>query len=278
MNIITGEKFQELAECGISKLEQQKFESQNVNPLDVDSYDFNNIENQELIYINSSLINLNKPNLVVSNIYDKLKDFKNPFRLILHNSDQNFDVDHLQLFDIPNCKLIYTQNMNVIDKRVIPLPIGIANSMWKWGNLELLKNIIKSNLDKKTDHIYVNFTKIGGMRDEYRISCYDNMIEHNIPLQPNLKFGEYLHKLSKFKYSICPIGNGLDTYRMWESLYLKVIPICTKNPLVDFYSKLFPIVVIDNWDTFNESNLNTECGWENYDLLDFDKLKTYLNI
>jgi len=279
MKILTGENFQELANISVSKLEHKKFESNNINiNINIDNYDFTNFDNDELIYINSSLINLYKPRLIESKIYDKLKQFKNPFRLILHNSDQSFDKEHLVLLDILNCKKIYTQNMNVVHKDVISLPIGIANSMWKWGNLDLLIDVLKTDLETKTKNIFVNFTEHGGERSEHRSPCKIAMNRNNIPFQENVSFDKYLNNLSKFKYSICPAGNGLDTYRMWESLYLKVIPVCITNPLVDFYSKIFPIVVLDSWDDFNETNMNVSCDWENYNLLEFDNMIKYLEI
>jgi len=279
MKILTGENFQELANISISKLEHKQFESKNTSiNIDIDNYDFTNFDNDELVYINSSLINLHKPRLIESKVYDKLKQFKNPFRLILHNSDQSFDNKHLVLLDILNCKKIYTQNMNVVHKDVISLPIGIANSMWKWGNLDSLLNVLKTDLEIKTKNIFVNFTEHGGERSEYRSPCRVVMDRCNIPFQENMKFDRYLSNLSKFKYSICPAGNGLDTYRMWESLYLKVMPVCISNPLVDFYSKIFPIVVLDSWDDFDKNNMNVKCNWENYHLLEFNNLIKYLEI
>ena len=87
-NIITGEKLQELSNVSISGLDHKKFESNNISiNLDVDTYDFINFDNDAVIYINSGLLNLHKSIAIKSNIYDKLKQFKNPFKLILHNSD-----------------------------------------------------------------------------------------------------------------------------------------------------------------------------------------------
>ncbi len=59
MKILTGENFQELANISFGKLEHKKFESNNINiNINIDNYDFTNFDNDELIYINSSLINL----------------------------------------------------------------------------------------------------------------------------------------------------------------------------------------------------------------------------
>ena len=279
MKILTGENFQELANVSVSKLEHKKFESNNISiNLDIDNYDFTNFNNDELIYVNSSLINLHKPRLIESKIYDKLKQFKNPFKLILHNSDQSFDKEHLVLLDILNCKKIYTQNMNVVHKDVISLPIGIKNKIQKRRNFISLVNVLKTDLETKTKNIFVNFKEEGGERLKYRLPCTVAMNRCNISFQENMEYENYLNNLSKFKYSICPAGNGLDTYRMWESLYLKVIPVCVSNPLVDFYSKIFPIVVLDSWDTFSETNMNVSCDLKNYNLLDLNNYKKYIKL
>jgi hypothetical protein len=31
--------------------------------------------------------------------------------------------------------------------------------------------------------------------------------------------------LAIFKFALCPVGNGVDTYCLWECFYFKVIPI-----------------------------------------------------
>ena len=86
---IQGERFQELCETQISKLEHKKFES-NMDSIDIDNFDFTNYNNSRLVYVNSSLLNTSKPKLIQSKLYDKLLKLKNPFTLILHNSDDEF--------------------------------------------------------------------------------------------------------------------------------------------------------------------------------------------
>ena len=86
---IQGERFQELCETQISKLEHKKFES-NMESIDIDNFDFTDYDNSELVYVNSSLLHTTKPKLIESKLYDKLSKLKNPFTLILHNSDVEF--------------------------------------------------------------------------------------------------------------------------------------------------------------------------------------------
>ena len=60
-------------------------------------------------------------------------------------------------------------------------------------------------------------------------------------------------------FVICPPGNGIDTHRFWEALYLKTIPIIEKNEISRFLKKAgFPILLLDKWtdlSKFNEEKL-----------------------
>ena len=97
MNPIQGEKFQDLCTTQISKIEHKEFESNLVrrneysfDSIDIDNFDFTDYNNSELVYVNSSLLNTSKPQLIESKLYDKLSNVKNSFTLILHNSDDEF--------------------------------------------------------------------------------------------------------------------------------------------------------------------------------------------
>ena len=285
LHIITGEKFQSLCHHHISKDEHKKFELQVDNHIDVDKFDFTDFDNDELVYCNGSLLNLQKPKLVESKLYEKLEQFKNPFKLVLHNSDQNFGDQQLKYLNILNCKKIYTQNMNVIYdpilENIIPLPIGIANSFWKWGNLDIFDEVLNTDIDKKSNFIYANFTRVGGIRDVNRIKCYTRCKLEYIPFVEDMGYKDYLNTLKTYKYCISPQGNGIDCYRMWESLYLKVIPICIRSPLIDYFSELFPIYIIDDWYDLNCEVLESEYSkftWDNYRLLDFNNYIKYIGL
>ena len=198
---------------------------------------------------------------------------KNPFELVLHNSDQNFGEKQLKYLDIPNCKKIYTQNMNIYHKDVLPLPIGIANSFWKWGNLDIFEGVLNTDIDIKSNFIYVNFTKTGGVRDENRLECYENVEKQNIPFVDNMEYEDYLNTLKTYKYCISPEGNGIDCYRTWESLYLKVVPICKRSVMVEYFSTIFPIFIVDTWDNLDINCLEKQYdsfNWDNWHLLDFE--------
>jgi hypothetical protein len=277
MNIITGEKFQSLCDHYISReldsVMELKGTTGSEKYLDIESFDFTDFNNKEMVYCNSGLVSATKQKLIDLKLYEKLQEFKNPFKLILHNSDQRFYESQLKYLDIPNCKKIYTQNIDVIYEDVIPLPIGVANSCWKWGDLSVWDKVLKEDI-KKDNFIYFHFKKEGGLREENkRVYCYDTMVKKGIDFLPYMEYEDYLRTLGSYQYSICPKGNGIDCHRMWECFYLKVIPICERSILTEYFSKVFPIVLLDDWSDLDleslHKNYDKKNNWDNYYQLDF---------
>ena len=89
----------------------------------------------------------------------------------------------------------------------------------------------------------------------------------------------YLKALMAHKFAICPEGNGTDTHRFWECLYLKTIPICLKSPVTVYYSKMYPVFLLDDWSDFSSTDLTyfyNTADWSRYDTLFFDRLSMNL--
>ena len=288
MNIITGEKIQNICDYYIGSLDDFNFNLNIKNQLgkqiNIDNYNIENIKKLDIqnIFCYTHIIDgeaasfsqqkckINKDNLI--NI---LLNISTPFNIIFHNSDGSFCCSYRELLKISNLKKIYTQNLSIeSEERIVPLPIGIANSMWSHGNLNIWKQILENNsLINKPNFIYLNFNINTNLNK--RKKCFDIITSKNIPNLPNTNYLNYLTILSSYKFAICPEGNGLDTHRFWECLYLKVIPICLKNHVTEYYSNKFPIVLLDDWNDIDENLLHlfyTNSNWDNYNILNFDKL------
>jgi len=52
--------------------------------------------------------------------------------------------------------------------------------------------------------------------------------------------------MSKYKFVVCPPGNGVDTHRLWEALYLGCIPITLKHRIYRDYN--LPIIQLNSWE------------------------------
>lgn len=50
-------------------------------------------------------------------------------------------------------------------------------------------------------------------------------------------------------FALAPVGNGIDTHRFWEILWLGRIPVTLHNPVVDSFPGL-PVLVLDRWEDF----------------------------
>lgn len=268
-NIITGEKMQMLADVYIclnrEEINNPKIINSNKNLLIKDIPEKYN--NPKIIYMyNDSIINL-------SNIIDR---FENNFILISGNSDEDIiEEKYKKLADNPKIIKWYTQNLCFKHNKVKPFTIGLANERWLHGFSQNFINIYKQN-NKKINEVYFNFN----INTHYsRIECYNKLI--NI-----YKFLEYTNpienfkRLSGYKFCICPRGNGIDTHRLAECWYLKVVPIILENDYVNIIKNniSLPIIILKDWNELKNMKLNYNDYNFNYDkYIDFNYYKKIIN-
>lgn len=151
--------------------------------------------------------------------------------LYVHNSDHVFDDQYMDLIRSPCIKHIYAQNINTSvndSDKLSLLPIGIANSMWPHGDLIKFYTVMTETYkNKKTRSIYIN---INPKTYPYRRDVLDKIIEcGNLEISTGKPYIEYLQELASNRFCLCIRGNGIDTHRFWECLYLGVIPVIINN-------------------------------------------------
>jgi len=181
----------------------------------------------------------------------KLSLLQNEFILVTHNSDGNITEAYLPLLESPKLRFWHAQNVMIKHAKLGGIPIGIANSMWPHGNQEILHSVIEKRI-QKVNSVYFQFS-IGTNRAE-RQKCYDAL--KHLPWQPSRDFRSYLETLATHRYAICPPGNGIDCHRVWECLYLGVIPILLRSVFTERVQTRFPCILLDRWTDFNEGDLS----------------------
>ena len=261
MNIvISGEKIQQLCDIYLGFPDDFIY-----NPIiqlqSKKCVDLNNINN---LYDNPRLIFCYSHNLHI--LSNKIDYFKNNFILVSHNSDHIVDYND-EIKKILDCsKLIkfYCQNLCFFNEKMNLLPIGIANSMWSHSILNN-PNIynIAINSEKK-NNIFFNFS----IQTNYfnRIICYESL-KNKINWINNESSEKYIINLSTYKFCICPEGNGVDTHRLWECLYLKVVPIVINSKFTQILLRYnIPLYVMNNWNELDILKLK-------YELFDFNNEK-----
>lgn len=256
--VITGERIQECADIYIGTEDDFKYNPyiarQTEKHLFIDDLsDINICDNPKTIFCYSSRIK--QFSMIV-------RKFINPFVLITHNGDTNINnVHHVNLIlNTPNLKRWYAQNVNFYHDKLIPIPIGIAPH----GNFSIISS-------PKTHGIYMCFNV--STNYDKRMECLRS-ISGKIPLLQTVDPRSNNLRMSQYKFCICPEGNGLDTHRLWEALYLRVVPILirsTHTELLSTQSKL-PMILLDSWSSLDPDNL------PEYDSFDFEYGSSYLDM
>lgn len=176
---------------------------------------------------------------------------QNEFTLVSHNEDTNITEAYLPLLESPKLLFWHAQNVMIQHPKLGGLPIGIANSMWPHGNQDILQEVCSKGIEK-THSVFFNFS-IWTNRAE-RTACYE-LLKHKLPWQESQPFCPYLETLATYKYAISPPGNGIDCHRIWECIYLGVIPIVLRSTFTERVNSRFPCILLDKWEDFNENLL-----------------------
>ena len=197
---------------------------------------------------------------------------QNEFTLLSHNEDTNIDESYLPILDHPKLLFWHAQNVMFNHPKLGGLPIGIANSMWPHGNQDILRDVLAMKLEK-TNAVYFNFS-VWTNRAE-RSACLEQLNDV-LPWQPTKDFRPYLETLATYKYAISPPGNGIDCHRIWECIYLGVIPIVLRSSFTERLNRVFPCILLTTWSEFNLNALLQMYIEPEY-TLSFEELKTCIN-
>jgi hypothetical protein len=246
MDFIIGEKFPSIAEFIFSShlIENGNEDYNKLN----NTFNIKNLNDVNIVYLHTMYKN---------QFFDLIRYLDNKFIVITHNSDINIsNIDNL-----PNNVIKwYSQNVNYRDERLESLPIGLENSRWftEINKKNKIINKIQTNKNIK-NLVYINHN-INTNKKE-RIIPYDLFKTKKFATCDfggnGYDFNHYIDSVYNHKFVICPEGNGIDTHRTWETLYLKTIPIEKRNINNSFYQDL-PICFVNNWEEITEDFLNSE--------------------
>ncbi len=166
--------------------------------------------------------------------------------IVTGNSDHEF---HAPPLDVPlSVKAIFLQNSFISDNvRFFSIPLGIENLRWGVnGNPRFMKDRGTIPASKRR----VIFGPLGKTHRTREIVTKDfnGNSEHWDFFQGRIK-PQHFDKLTKEYTHVAAVrGNGVDTHRLWESLYRGVTPIVEKSAWWDSLCEIFPEVeIVDTW-------------------------------
>jgi hypothetical protein len=165
-----------------------------------------------------------------------------PFVVIAHNSDNGIGLDDLDLLNHPLLLRCFAQHPETAHTRLAPLPSGMANRQWGPTRIEQLvaagRNLQKDML------LYVNVNPTHPSR---AIAMFYAQKMSGATIEHSVGFEQFISGLARHKFCLCPRGNGIDSHRFWEALYLDCIPVIVRSDWISTYSE-FPVLLLNSWE------------------------------
>jgi hypothetical protein len=182
-------------------------------------------KNGDWVFINGDLL-------------DRIPLLRKKFVWVIHNTDRSFGENELRYL-LPFAIRIYAINTTVSHPLLTTIPIGFVDRQ-----LPFLMSFKKPNIERDIE-VYANFTMNTNVPK--RQECIDSFKDNpKVVHKTNLSVEEYYNDLCRSKFVLCPEGTGIDTHRVYESLFCGATPVVLRNSLSHLYEKL-PICILNSW-------------------------------
>jgi len=184
------------------------------------------------------------------------KKIKYPYILIQHNGDFVVDQSIASLID-DKIICFFAQNTVIQHPKIIPIPIGVTNKYWSVAGMTWTYN--KKNKLHKLPRILFSFSPETNPKEREPAIKY--LLQHPCADKPEKFLAPNTHTklLNDYSFVASPPGQGPESARTWEALYMGTIPITKPFVGINYFEKLgLPIWIIDDWnelDVFTEEEL-----------------------
>ena len=194
--------------------------------------------------------------------FEKIKLMRHDVVLISGNSDYIIDENFYNLKP-KNVRKWYAQNAIYTNDILECIPIGIENYLPSireghgigYDRVKIKEEIISSQIQRKpSKFIYSNFNINTNFIERSKIKkiCQDvDFIEWE---EPNLSIELFFDKILDYEAVVCPQGNGPDTHRIYEVLYMRRIPITFDKIMYNNLHHLYPVLCLDHVDQLRDLN------------------------
>lgn len=128
----------------------------------------------------------------------------------------------------PNIVRLFITNTDVHDSRVVKMPYGMHHDKrdMMWDLMQERDSIQKKN------RLYVNFSMYTMERANIA-SFYQHRSDDFLLYEQGLSWEDYAKRIRESRFTLCPEGNGIDSYRMMETYYLGSIPVVMQTKATD---------------------------------------------
>lgn len=249
----------------------------NLNEANLDKFNFKQYTNKTIILLNPDC---DFPPPKETNTYKcvpKYKGLQQDCSLLTYSDKIDYRI--IKIIEEFNIQIL-CYSSSIFHKNVRVIPLGIT---WQ---VKIPNSITSMNIDKQI-LCYANFgIPIDRWFGNPRQDAYNKIKNKDFILIENTQkdtssrkmnndYNNYFNKLIHSKFSICPRGCGIDSYRVYDSILCKCVPIMLKNG--EYYKNFenWPILFIDDYDKLTADflqNVNFE-----FDMSVID-IQTYVKI
>ena len=177
-------------------------------------------------------------------------------KFIIFTNLEDTPIDDFILGKIPeNVACISAVNAITHNDKVIPAPYGVQRRMNPSDDrIEQLTQYMEHVPSKPRNLLYVSHNESSnvkrmGIKSLFYDKDWAEVNEQRVP------YNIFLYNLSGSKFMICPIGNAIDCHRNWEVLYMRRVPIMTRDPYLQKLFENYPVLFVDKYSDVTEELL-----------------------
>ena len=139
--------------------------------------------------------------------------------------------------------------------KVIPSPYGVQRRMSSQDNkIENLKEYMLFPEPSELNLLYVSHNETS---HSDRVGLKSLFIDKDwvVVDEQRVDYRDFLSKLKRCKFMLCPRGCAIDCHRNWEVLYMRKVPVMKRYPYLEVLFKDYPVLFVDSYSEITEELL-----------------------
>ena len=128
---------------------------------------------------------------------------------------------------------------------------GVKLNIFDKHNIDINKLKINNESDKFIVEAfkYVSYCELTNQKLKGNYVEYKKLVKQKLGSQ----YDSYFNNLRKYKFVVCPEGNGPDTHRTWEALLLNTVPIFKLTKFTENLNNSgIPGIYLNNWEDLSK--------------------------
>lgn len=191
-------------------------------------------------------------------------------QFIIFTALEDTPLDEYILDRIPdNVLAIHAANGVIFGGKIHPYPHGLERMMHTgYDHQDILGAAMYNNEEPSKLLFVAHRTDTGN-----RVSIGALFQDKEWATVTHLPYREYLNQMKKHKFVLCPSGNGIESARNWETLYMRRVPVFRRHPYLEEMFKDFPCLFVDEFEEVTEELLQAnQHFFEQAQTMDMEKL------